>query len=259
MKPIELSVITRRLKMFLAVTKWAGKFKALFEVLFQNMTTVCFTIDKKGFFLEHFTSQNVVISVFLPAEQFEEYVFDEEEPIYIGLGSHINKDFFKHVKNKDVVRMSITKKFIFDFEKRTSSDDCIQSLSVDIESIQNITPVTHAVYRTKPVKISGDNLNQMCRSSNSAALNVTKKSGRIHFSFETGGISVKTLSFGKEVPEDTTMFQQSFLTEQLCRIGKISSFVESHIEAYVEEGMPLFFMCQSVIGTVKIYIEPKAQ
>ena len=59
--------------MFKAVTKHTGRFKSLFEVIFQNMTTADFTIDKTGMFLEHITTQNLLISVFLPAENFEEY------------------------------------------------------------------------------------------------------------------------------------------------------------------------------------------
>ena len=32
-----------------------------------------------------------------PAEKFEEYIFDEDEPIHIGLGQHINKKKFKSI------------------------------------------------------------------------------------------------------------------------------------------------------------------
>lgn len=96
-------------KMFKAVTKYTGLFMSLFEIIFLNMTTADFTIDKTGMFLEHLTTQNILIYVFLPAENFEEYMFDEEEPIHVGLGQHINKEFFKSIKNKDVITMSITK------------------------------------------------------------------------------------------------------------------------------------------------------
>ena len=125
--------------MFKAVTKYTGRFKSLFEVIFQNMTTADFTIDKTGMFLEQLTTQNLLISVFLPAENFEEYVFDEDEPIHVGLGQHINKEFFKSVKNKDIITMSITKQHVFDFEKRIEANDSVQTLSVEHHT-QNITP-----------------------------------------------------------------------------------------------------------------------
>lgn len=242
--------------MFRAVTKYAGKFKALFEVLFQNMTTVCFTIDKKGLFLEHLTTQNLIISVFLPAEKFEEYIFDGEDPIHIGLGSHINKDFFKHVKNKDTVVLSITKDFIFDFEKKSDVDDCVQSLSVSIENIQNITPINHDLYESSPVKISSINFNQMCRSFNYPMLNVTRTNGQIIFSFETG-ISTKSLTFGKENNSDNLLSHQSYYSDQFSRINKISSFISDPIDVYAEGSLPLYLHCTSLIGTMNVFISPK--
>lgn len=242
--------------MFRAVTKYAGKFKALFEVLFQNMTTVCFTIDKKGLFLEHLTTQNLIISVFLPAENFEEYIFDEKEPIYIGLGSHINKEFFKYVKNKDTVILSITKDFIFDFEKRSEIDDCVQSLAVSIENIQNITPINHDKYEASPVTICSINFNQMCRSFNSPTLNVTRSNGQITFSFETG-ISTKSLQFGKLNNSDSSLSYQTYYSDQFSRINKISSFISEPIEVYAENSLPLYLHCKSSIGIMKVYISPK--
>lgn len=253
---LSFEIRKKKQKMFRAVTKYAGKFKALFEVLFQNMTTVCFTIDKKGLFLEHLTTQNIIISVFLPAENFEEYIFDEDEPIYIGLGSHINKEFFKYVKNKDIVIFSITKDYIFDFEKKSEVDDCVQALAVSIENIQNITPINHAKYDTLPVKISSINFNQMCRSFNSPMLNVTKTNGQIIFSFETG-ISTKSLKFGKENNSDNLLSHQSYYSDQFSRISKISSFISEPIEVYAEDSLPLYLRCTSLIGTMNVFISPK--
>jgi hypothetical protein len=242
--------------MFRAVTKYAGKFKALFEVLFQNMTTVCFTINKEGMFLEHLTTQNLVISVFLPADNFEEYIFDYDEPIHIGLGSHINKEFFKYVKNKDIVTFSITKEFVFDFEKKSEIDDCVQSLAVSIENIQNITPINHGEYQSTSVKISSINFNQMCRSFNSPMLNVTRTNGQISFSFETG-ISTKSLIFGKENLTDTRLSHQTYYSDQFSRISKISSFISEPIEVYAEELLPLYLHCTSFIGYMKVFISPR--
>jgi len=173
--------------MFKAVTKHTGRFKSLFEFIFQNMTTADFTIDKKGMFLEHITTQNLLISVFLPAENFEEYVFDETEPIHVGLGQHINKEFFKSVKNKDVITLSITKPYIFDFEKRTDTNDSVQSLSVSIEDTQNITPIEHDIYNTTPVLIAHNIYTDWCKSiSNTTTIDVTKNMGQIQFLFDTG-------------------------------------------------------------------------
>ena len=166
-----------------------GRFKSLFEVIFQNMTTADFTIDKTGMFLEQLTTQNLLISVFLPAENFEEYVFDEDEPIHVGLGQHINKEFFKSVKNKDIITMSITKQHVFDFEKRIEANDSVQTLSVSIEDTQNITPIEHDTFETKPVLIAHNIYTDWCKSiSNTTTIDVTKNMGQIR-SLRDGSIS----------------------------------------------------------------------
>jgi len=244
--------------MFKAVTKYTGRFKSLFEVIFQNMTTADFTIDKSGMFLEHLTTQKLLISVFLPAENFEEYIFDEEEPIHVGLGQHINKEFFKSVKNKDIITMSITKPYTFDFEKRTD-DDSVQSLSVIIEDTQNITPIKHETFDSKPVMIAHNIYTDWCKSiSNTTTIVVTKNMGQIQFLFETGR-STKTLKSGKEDKNDIELVYQQYYSEQFTRISKISSFVSGPIDVRLEGDKPLYFFCQSPIGTMKIfmYMKPK--
>jgi len=240
--------------MFNARTKYAGKFKALFEVLFQNMTSACFTIGKDGLHLEHKTTQNIVISVFLPAETFEEYIFDEQDPIHIGLGVNVNKEFFKYVKNKDTIVMSITRPFIFDFERE---GDDVMKLSMSIETIQNITPFEHAKYICKPVSISPTSFNQLCRSfaPTSTTINIEKSHGQVSVSNDTG-ISSRTLIFGNKTTEtnDTEMVVKTFYTEQFSRISKLSSFISRPIEAYVEHDKPVYLKCISDIGNVNVYI-----
>jgi hypothetical protein len=245
------------IKMFKAVTKYTGRFKSLFEVIFQNMTTADFTIDKTGMFLEHLTTQDLLISVFLPAENFEEYIFNEDEPIHVGLGQHINKEFFKSVKNKDVITMSITKPYTFDFEKRVDTNDSFQSLSVSIEDTQNITPIKHETYESSPVYIIHSIYTDWCKSiSNTTTIDVTKNMGQIQFLFDTGR-SIKTLKSGKENNNDIDLVHQQYYSEQFTRISKMSSFVSEPIELRLETDKPLYFFCKSPIGTMKIFMYKK--
>jgi len=242
--------------MFYAVSKHGGKFKALFEVIFQNMTTACFTIDKKGMFMENRTTQNILFTIFLPASSFQEYVYDFDEPKYIGLNSHINKEFFKHIKHKDVFSMKMSKPFIFDFEKNTE-DNVKLILSVSIENIQNIKPMNLLVYTTPSIPLSSANFNQICRSFNSIpVISLTKCTGQLTFSFETG-ITTKTMVFGKEQPIESDMIHFMYYADQFVRINKISSFVTDPIEVRMEANKPLYFYCNSVVGLMKIFIYPK--
>jgi len=238
--------------MFSATTKYAGKFKALFEILFQNMTTVCFTINKTGLFLETITTQNVLISLELPAQNFEEYIFDEIESLHIGLGSIISKQFFNSVNNKDIVTFEINKPFVFECKKK-SKDSCIHTLAVSIEAIQNITPQEHDVYSSSPIFIEKTTFNQMCRSFSTPEIAVTQKNKQIHFTFETG-ISTKTLTFGTYDQTDLALVHQTYVTDQITRIKKIAAFITEPIQVFAEKDKPLYFLCNSSIGVLKIFI-----
>lgn len=245
--------------MFKAVTKYTGRFKALFEFIFQNVTTANLTIQKNGISLEHLTNQNLLLSIFLPAENFKEYIFKSDEPIHVGLGQHISKEFFKSVKNKDIITMSITRPFIFDFEKKTDMYDSSQSLSVNIEESQNITPVEHEEFNSKPVLIAHNIYNDWCKSiSNIINIEVTKNMGQIQFLFDTGR-SVKILKSGKENKNDIELVYQQYYSEQFTRISKMCSFVSEPIQVRLENNKPLYFHCKSQIGTMKIFMYVKSK
>jgi hypothetical protein len=242
-------------QIFKAVTKYSGKLKTLFEVIFSNMTVANWKIDKKGMFLEEMTNQNLLMNIFLPAELFHEYIF-EGEPIYIGLGSHINKEFFKSVKNKDVITMSMNEPFFFNFEK--TNQDVSQSLRVSIQDIQVITPAIFPTFETSCIELLGDNFNQLCRSFIPCLLSLTKKNNRIEFSFDTGR-SIKSLKCGIENKLDNVLMYRSFSSEQFSRISKIHTFTNSPIKIFYEENKPLCFICESSIGCLKILIHEKIE
>ena len=246
--------------MFIAKTSYAGKLKALFEVLFSNMSTVCLMIDEWGIHSEILTTQKLLICVDLPSEYFEEYFFDFTEPQYIGLGSHVNQ-FFKSLKNKTIVKLSIDKPFVLDIESKSTVDDCLVTYSANIESTQNIASCPIETYQCEGVAISSSNFSQMCKSFKTPFLNVTKRDGQILFSFELQGMSLKTLEFGKKHPEDTSLYFNTFKSDNFIRLSKLSSFVTEPIKIYAErssltgEDKKLMIEAKSVIGTVKIYIK----
>lgn len=242
--------------MFYATTRYGGKFKALFEIIFQNMTTACFTVNETGMFLEFMTTQNIILTIMLPKECFQEYIYEGKDPHHFGLNSHVNKEFFKYIKNKDVFNMKINKQFVFDFEK-ISEDNVQMCLSVSIEIIQNITPMDHLEYNTAPFFINSCNFNQLCRSfHNIPVVNVTKRFGQLSFSFETT-LTTKYVTFGKYNANDLEMVQYFYYSDQFTRICKIGSFVDDTIEVYIEKEKPLYLYCKSVIGSMKIFIYPK--
>jgi hypothetical protein len=243
-------------KMFVAKTQYSSKFKALFELLFHNMTTSCFKIDKDGMHLEYLTTQNIFIKLDLPAASFDEYIFDDPEPVFIGIGHYANK-FLKTVKNKTQITFSITQPYVFDIEIGStdpSSNDCVISFSANIESVQNIASTPMQTYTEKGVEISTSNMSKLCRMFQSNLFFVTKKCGQLKFGCDVEPIFKKCFLFGKKDLGDTSMFHQDYRVDQLKRINKIPSFSSENIVAYAEEGKPLMFDCKSEIGSLKVYM-----
>lgn len=239
--------------MFIAKSKNAAKIKALFEVLFQNMATVSLTIDKNGITSENITNQHLLINVNIPSSYFDSYVFDYDEPQYIGLGSHINS-FFKSVKNKTMITFKIDKPFFLDISITSLVDDYTVSLAASIENVQNIESFTMPEYTSEPTKLSPSTFNSICKLFKSPFINVTKKYGQLLFSFEIPQISVKTLTFGKMVAENKELFFKTYKSDQFIRIGKLSSFVTQPISIYTEAEKPLYIEAVSDTATVKLTI-----
>jgi hypothetical protein len=240
--------------MFIAKTCHSGKLKALFEVLYSNVQTVCLTISATGIKSEAITTQNALICVDLPAASFDEYAFTFSEPQYVGLGSHVNQ-FFKSLKNKTTVSLTITRPFTLDIEISSNVDDsCMMKYSATIVSAQNVAPIPIAKYTSPGIEISNVNFNQMCKSfSKSLLIDVTKRDGQIYFSFELAGIATKTLRYGTE-RADTALFYQSFKSDSFARIGKLASFSSGPIVVYADVDKPLMIEAKSQIGIVYVLL-----
>jgi len=197
----------------------------------------------------------LLINIALPANCFDEYIF-EGEPAFVGLGSHINKEFFKSVKNKDIITLSMTKPFTLSFEK--INDNISQTLAVSTQDIQVIQPAVLPQYNNPAVELHGDSFNQLCRSLTTPTVEVIKSNGQITFSFNTGR-SVKTMTCGKEDKHDLDLLHRSYYSEQFSRISKIHSFASSPIAIFYEENKPLCLQCTSQIGVVTILVYEKQE
>lgn len=243
---------------FKARTKYANRFKSLFELLFNNMTTVSLTIDQTGITLKTVTSQNITFNVDLPADKFDEYTFDGVEPIHIGLGNKVKK-FFKTVKNKSLVEFSIVDPFLFDIKVTSLDNNCKSCLSVTIATVQNIAPFDSIDYTVQPISVPNTNFSKMCRSFITPTFYISKTNGELEFGSTMADIFKETFKFGPVVPTDMSLFHQQYRTDQIIRIIKMSSLVSKHIMIYAEQGLPLLIKSISEIGTIKTHISPIAK
>lgn len=239
--------------MFTARTCHSGKLKALFELLFSNTQDVVLTISKDGIISELSTVNNAIIYVDLPSTGFDEYIYTYDEPMYIGLGAHVNS-FFKSLKNKTTVTLSINKLYTLDVT--LNCDDCLITYSASFICAQNIYPIPITNHDVKnSYQITTNTFNAMCKSFSKAApeINVTKTQGQLSFTFALVGIASKSITFGSlDVSDQETFFQQ-FKSDTFIRINKLTSFSNKTIRLCVEDNC-LIIIAESAMGNIKVLL-----
>lgn len=253
-------IILFQIDMFKARTIHSGKFKALFDNLFQHVVTVNFTITQEGLFLQENTNQNITLSLQLPAHCFEMYEFSNHEPIHIGLGKNINEDVFKHVQSKDILTISMINQYEINFDIE-NVDGSGSLVSIQIESVQNTLPLDEPQYEEAPFVINNNLFKQIC-NINTSTLDVVKNKGQLMFQYNTGRCNkIIKAKNSSSTTQSSELVHQIYNAEQFRRINKISSLIEyskkdvdKGIELCMEKDKPLYIICCSIIGTIKFFI-----
>ena len=248
--------------LFHAKTKYSTRLKALFELLFNNITTVCFTIDKNGIHLKTQTNQNILLEVNLLADKFDEYKFNAHESIHIGLESYINQAF-KTVKNKSIVEFYITNPDTFDIKITSTADNCVFELSTVTVNVQNVSINPYEDYETPGIIVPTSKFSAMCRLvKETPSFTTIKKNGILEFKGGVSLIYTRKFLFGVEDLTDNSLVYHSFKSDQLTRIVKIVSFssdVDKNLMIFIEENKPMLISCSSELGSLKAYIIPNKE
>lgn len=245
---------------FKAISKYSIELKHLFDIIFQNVLTANFKIEKKGITIEHLTTLSIMLKVFLPMEKFLIYDLNKNEPIYFGLSQQIYKGFFKIVKKKDVITMYIKTDtpFVFHLEKNFN-DNSRHCFSIPTTDIQNIVSIKNENYHVSPIYIERVFFTEWFKSfslSNNFnnQISMIKKNNILEIIL-SDGIMVKKFTIGKNTyQKKDEEIENVFSLEQFSRINKLSSFCDSEIELFYEKDKPILFSCENKIGSLNLYL-----
>ena len=245
---------------FRAISKYPIELKHLFDIIFQNVLTVNFKIENKGISIEHFTTLNIMIKIFLPMEKFLRYEFNKTEPIYLGLSQQIYKGFFKIIKKKDAVTMYIENDtpFVFHLEKNFD-ENSRHYFSIPTTDIQNVIPKKNEIYTVSPILIQRVFFSEWFKSfslSNNFnnQISMIKKNDVLEIILNDG-IMIKKFTIGKNTYKDREeILENVFTMEQFSRINKLSSFSKSEIKLFYEKDKPILFSCENQIGFLNLFL-----
>ena len=158
------------------VSVQAVAFKAVFEVLKDILNDVNIYFKKDGIqVITLDTARSALVDMFLHAENFEEYVCDDE--VIAGVNIANTFKLLKTITNNDVITMSITSKEFIDISiqnegKRSVTKFQLKLLDINEDQIE-LPDVDISVVTTMP----SIDFQRMCRDMNNVAsdVNISRK------------------------------------------------------------------------------------
>lgn len=239
--------------------------KILAELLSNNIKTGCFVIDDTGIYLRMMDHhRSILIDLNLNANNFQVYKFNSKK-IYLGINlNHFHK-MLKSIKKKDSIELFITEDAPNDLGIKVipKENNRVTTSYIKIQNVQNLDINIPTGYN-KPIIVSSSEYQKLVKemSSIGSTLKVLSKNYSIEFSCNAGGILKRTVQFGEIFDDDATdkdssEYEQEFVTDQLCRITKLSG-LSNNMQIF--PGKPLLFTSSvGSLGKISIYIKSKEQ
>lgn len=248
---------------FRAKTEEGYIIKILAELLQHNIKTACFLITDKGIYLRTMdTHRKILIDLELFGENFSYY--ECLEKIFIGINvNHFHK-MLKSIKKKDSVELFINSENRNDLGIRVfpKENNRITTSYIKIQTIQNIDIDLPDGYG-KPIVVPANEYQKMCKDMNNIGtkIDILSKDFYIKFICDAGSVYLKEVEFGenKDVNNTNYSYSQTFDTEQLIRIIKISGLCPK-IQIFVKNELPILFKNNiGTLGKIQIFIKSKKQ
>ena len=237
--------------------------KILAELLSNNIKTGCFVLDDTGIYLRMMDHhRSILIDLSLNANNFQVYKFNSKK-IYLGINlNHFHK-MLKSIKKKDSIELFIDENAPNDLGIKVipKENNRVTTSYIKIQNVQNLDINIPTGY-SKPIIVSSSEYQTLVKEMSSIGntLKVLSKNYSIEFSCNAGGILKRTVQFGEideDEDKDATEYEQEFVTDQLCRITKLSG-LSTNMQIF--PGKPLLFTSSvGSLGKISIYIKSKEQ
>jgi len=247
--------------MFRAQTNEGFLFKVLAELLQHNIKSCCLNLNEEGITLQMTDNQcKVLVDIVLDKDKFNIYKYKFSQKKIIGLNlSHFYK-MLKSVKKKDTVELFIANDNDYNFGiKITPKDNSRTTTSyIKIQNIQNIEIKIPEGYNNSIIIQSGEfhkMIKDMLQIGNQIEVIATKNT--ILFKCISEGIYSREVKFGieDEYEDNEVIFKDTYYTEQLHKIIKISG-LSNKLYINTQEKLPLLFKTNvGTLGQIKLFIK----
>lgn len=237
--------------------------KILAELLSNNIKTGCFVLDDTGIYMRMMDHhRSILIDLSLNANNFQVYKFNSKK-IYLGINMNHFHKMLKSIKKKDSIELFIDENAPNDLGIKVipKENNRVTTSYIKIQNVQNLDINIPTGY-SKPIIVSSSEYQKLVKEMSSIGntLKVLSKNYSIEFSCNAGGILKRTVQFGEideDEDKDATEYEQEFVTDQLCRITKLSG-LSTNMQIF--PGKPLLFTSSvGSLGKISIYIKSKEQ
>jgi proliferating cell nuclear antigen len=166
----------------------------------------------------------------------------------------------KSIKKKDSIELFIDENAPNDLGIKVipKENNRVTTSYIKIQNVQNLDINIPTGY-SKPIIVSSSEYQKLVKEMSSIGntLKVLSKNYSIEFSCNAGGILKRTVQFGEidedEDSKDAAEYEQEFVTDQLCRITKLSG-LSTNMQIF--PGKPLLFTSAvGSLGKISIYIK----
>ena len=239
------------------ITIQASAVKSTFEVLKDILNDVNVYFRPKGVYIVTLdTARTSLIDMFLPADNFEEYVCDQEE-IIAGINISNTYKLLKSITNNDVLKIEINTKECMDIEitsesKKTSTKFQLKLLDINESRIE----VPEVSMSSMTILPSAD-FQRLCRdmSNIGSEIEITRVGKELKLVCEGDFANQETII---ECLEDSPRISGLYSLRYLNIFTKATSMCSS-VQIMQEEGNRFLILKYNVanLGDLKFYLATK--
>jgi len=237
--------------------------KLLVELLQNNIKDGCFCINKTGvYFRMSDTHHKICIDLSLLGENFGIYEINSDDDIHIGVNLiHLFK-MIKSTKKGDSIELLKDSEETNDLNIiHISKGGKITRTSIRVQSIQMLDISLSNDY-TLSNNIPAPEYMKLCKELESLSKIITIKGTKtgVCFIAELDQVYSKSIYFGKYIEDDEEIYKQSFDTEQLSNLKRLSGLgiVSTNISFYCNTDQPLLVKTNiGTLGKINVYIKSR--
>ena len=239
------------------ITIQASAVKSTFEVLKDVLNDVNVYFKPKGVYIVTLdTARTSLIDMFLPADNFEEYVCDQEE-IIAGINISNTYKLLKSITNNDVLKIEINTKECMDIEitsesKKTSTKFHLKLLDINESRIE-----VPEVSMTSMTILPSADFQRLCRdmSNIGSEIEITRLGKELKLVCEGDFANQETII---ECLEDSPRISGLYSLRYLNIFTKATSMCSS-VQIMQEEGNRFLILKYNVanLGDLKFYLATK--